>query len=303
MKIGWIGTGVMGNAMCGHLIEAGHTLAVNTRTKSKAENLIEKGACWKDTPAEAAAGAEAVFSIVGYPEDVRQVYLSENGILAGACEEAIAVDMTTSSPELADEIFKAGKEKGISCLDAPVSGGDVGAKNASLSIMIGGEKKTFEKILPVLELMGKNINYMGPAGSGQHTKMANQIHIAATMISAVESLIYACRAGLNPQEVINAIGSGAAGTWTINNLGQRIIKRNFDPGFYVEHFIKDMGIALKEAERMNLCLPGLSLAHQFYLSAKALGLEKNGTQALALVFEKMNNTEIKQTLQGGNFPR
>jgi 3-hydroxyisobutyrate dehydrogenase len=200
--------------------------------------------------------------------------------------------MTTSSPGLAVEINAEAEKKGVLSLDAPVSGGDIGAKQGTLSIMVGGKREAFDRVKPLFELMGKSINYMGSPGSGQHTKMANQIHIATTIIGAVESLLYAYKAGLNLDEVIAAIGSGAAGTWTINNLGPRIVKRNFDPGFFIEHFIKDMGIALDEAKKMDLCLPGLALAHQFYLSAKALGLGRRGTHALSLVFENMNGLDI-----------
>ena len=292
-KIGWIGTGVMGNSMCRHIIEAGYPVTVYNRTKQKADNLIKLGAEWAENPVEVASKSDIVFTIVSMPYDVREVYLSDTGIINSLHKGGIAVDMTTSSPNLAKEIYKYAKERGISTLDAPVSGGDVGAREGKLSIMVGGDRETFEEVLPFFKLMGKNITYMGEAGNGQHTKMANQIHIATTIIGAIESLLYGYKAGLNLEEMIRAIGSGAAGTWTINNLGPRIIKRNFDPGFFIEHFIKDMGIALDEAKRMNLSLPGLALANQFYISAKAIGLEKRGIHALTLVFEKLNNTEIK----------
>ena len=292
LRAGWIGTGVMGNPMCGHILEAGFPVTVYTKTKSKSENLLAQGAQWAESPQAVAENSDIVFTIVSYPKDVEEVILSQQGVLSGLRKDGIVVDMTTSSPSLAVEIYNKAKQKGASSLDAPVSGGDIGAKNAGLSIMVGGDKAVFEKALPLLKLMGKNINYMGEAGNGQHTKMANQIHIATTMIGAVESLLYAYKAGLNLDEVIQAIGSGAAGSWTINNLGPRIVKRNFDPGFFIEHFIKDMSIALDEAKRSNLSLPGLALAHQFYLSAKALGLEKHGTHALAIVFEKMNGIDM-----------
>jgi len=291
LQIGWIGTGVMGNPMCGHIMDGGYTVSVTTRTKSKAENLVEKGAAWCEKPRAVAAQSEVVFTMVSYPHDVEAVFLGSDGVLEGLNKGSIVVDMTTSSPNLAKRIYDEAKARGIHALDAPVSGGDIGARNAALSIMCGGDKEAFKAVLPLFQLMGKNITYMGEAGSGQHTKMVNQIHIATTMIGAVECLLYAYRAGLDLEQVIRAIGSGAAGSWTINNLGPRIIARNFDPGFFIEHFIKDMGIALDEARRMNLCLPGLSLAHQFYISAKALGLGKQGTHALALVFEKMNGIE------------
>jgi 3-hydroxyisobutyrate dehydrogenase len=291
-KIGWIGTGVMGKSMCGHILEAGYPVTVHTRTKEKAEPLLNRGAVWAADPAAAAENSEILFSIVSFPGDVKEVYLSPGGVLSSMTRGGVVVDMTTSSPGLAIEISREAEKKGIGALDAPVSGGDIGAKQATLSIMTGGSREAFDRVKPLFELMGKTIKYMGGPGSGQHTKMANQIHIATTIVGAVESLLYAHKAGLNLDEVIAAIGSGAAGTWTINNLGPRIIKRNFAPGFFIEHFIKDMGIALDEAKKMDLCLPGLSLAHQFYLSAKALGLEKHGTHALSLVFEKMNGLDM-----------
>ena len=290
-RIGWIGTGIMGNPMCGHIMDAGYELSIFTRTQQKAQNLIEKGARWLNSPQFVAEESDIVFSMVSYPQDVRDVILGKDGVLGGLKRHGIVVDMTTSSPGLAEEICKEAVKKGCTSLDAPVSGGDTGARKATLSIMVGGERKAFDQVLPLFEIMGDKINYMGTAGMGQHTKMANQIHIATTMIGAVESLLYAYKAGLNLDEVIAAIGSGAAGSWTINNLGPRIIKRNFDPGFIIEHFIKDMGIALDEAKRMDLSLPGLAMAHQFYVAARALGLGKNGTHALALVLEKMNGID------------
>jgi 3-hydroxyisobutyrate dehydrogenase len=290
-RIGWIGTGIMGNPMCGHIMDAGYELSIFTRTQQKAQNLIEKGARWLNSPRFVAEESDIVFSMVSYPQDVRDVILGKDGVLGGLKRHGIVVDMTTSSPGLAEEIFKEAVNKGCTSLDAPVSGGDTGARKATLSIMVGGERKAFDQVLPLFEIMGDKINYMGTAGMGQHTKMANQIHIATTMIGAVESLLYAYKAGLNLDEVIAAIGSGAAGSWTINNLGPRITKRNFDPGFIIEHFIKDMGIALDEAKRMDLSLPGLAMAHQFYVAARALGLGNNGTHALALVLEKMNGID------------
>jgi len=287
-KIGWIGTGVMGKSMCGHLIDAGYEVSVFNRTKEKANDLISKGASWCLNPEEVAEKSDIVFTIVGFPHDVESVYLGENGVLSSIKKGAIVVDMTTSEPSLAQCIYKEAKEKGVSSVDAPVSGGDVGAKNGTLAIMAGGDKETYDKIFPFLELMGKNIAYMGKAGAGQHTKMSNQILIASTMIGVVESLLYAYKAGNDLNEVINVIGKGAAGCWSINNLGPRIVEGNFDPGFFIKHFIKDMGIALKEAKSMNLSLPGLALAYQFYISATALGLENLGTQGLYRVLAKMN---------------
>jgi len=287
-KIGWIGIGVMGKSMCSHVLNAGYDVSIYNRTKEKASDLLDKGATWCLNPREVAEKSDIVFTIVGFPHDVESVYLGENGVLSSIKKGAIVVDMTTSEPSLAQRIYKEAKEKGVSSIDAPVSGGDVGAKNGTLAIMAGGDKETYDKIFPFLELMGKNIAYMGKAGAGQHTKMSNQILIASTMIGVVESLLYAYKAGNDLNEVINVIGKGAAGCWSINNLGPRIVEGNFDPGFFIKHFIKDMGIALKEAKNMNLSLPGLALAYQFYISATALGLENLGTQGLYKVLAKLN---------------
>lgn len=287
-RIGWIGTGVMGAAMCGHLQKAGYPIAVHNRTKSKADELVKNGAVWCDTPRQAAEQSDVVFSIVGYPADVEEIYFGETGILAGMRKEGIIVDMTTSEPTLAERIYAEAAEKGVEALDAPVSGGDVGAKEARLAIMVGGKKEVFDQVKPLFEIMGKNIAYMGEAGAGQHTKAANQIHIATTMIGMVEALLYAHKAGLDLNELIEAIGKGAAGSWSLNNYGPRIAKGNFEPGFFVKHFVKDMGIALKEAKRMRISLPGLALAEQFYISAMSMGLENKGTHSLYKVFEKMN---------------
>jgi len=291
-KIGWIGTGVMGKSMCTHILNAGYKLSIYNRTKEKANDLLNKGASWCLNPKEVAEKSDIVFTIVGFPHDVESVYLGENGVLSSIKKGAIVVDMTTSEPSLAQRIYKKAKEKGVSSIDAPVSGGDVGAKNGSLAIMVGGDKETYDKIFPFLELMGTNIAYMGKAGAGQHTKMSNQILIASTMIGVVESLLYAYKAGNDLNEVINVIGKGAAGCWSINNLGPRIVEGNFDPGFFIKHFIKDMGIALKEAKSMNLSLPGLALAYQFYISATALGFENLGTQGLYKVLAKMNGISV-----------
>lgn len=288
MKIGWIGIGVMGSSMCGHLINAGHELYIYTRTPGKAENLLAKGAKWCDSPKEVAQNCDMVFSIVGFPPDVESVLLSEQGVLSGAKSGTVIVDMTTSSPALAKKIYAVAKEMSISALDAPVSGGDVGAREATLAIMVGGDKATFDHVKPLFEIMGKNISYMGEAGAGQHTKMCNQILIAGTMIGTVESLLYAHRMGMDMDEVINVIGKGAASSWSINNLGRRIAKNDFNPGFYIKHFVKDMGIALAEAQRMNLSLPGLAMAHQFYVAAKAMGFGNLGTQGLYRVLAHIN---------------
>jgi len=287
-RVGWIGTGVMGKSMCAHILKAGYNISVYNRTKEKAKELIDIGAIWCSNPKEVAEKSDIVFTIVGFPHDVEDVYLGENGVLKAIKKGAIIVDMTTSEPSLAQRVYEEAKKIGVSSIDAPVSGGDVGAKNGTLAIMAGGDKETYEKVFPFFELMGKNIAYMGKAGAGQHTKMSNQILIASTMIGVVESLLYAYKAGNDLGEVINVIGKGAAGCWSINNLGPRIVKGNFNPGFFIKHFIKDMGIALKEAKNLNLSLPGLALAYQFYISASALGLENLGTQGLYKVLAKMN---------------
>ncbi|WP_455367254.1 NAD(P)-dependent oxidoreductase [[Eubacterium] cellulosolvens] len=287
-RVGWIGTGVMGKSMCGHILTAGYKTTIYNRTKSKSQELLDRGAAWAPSPKEVANNSDIIFTIVGYPRDVEEVYLGERGIFQGSREGSILVDMTTSRPSLAQEINRVAQAKKIYTLDAPVSGGDVGARESRLSIMIGGDKEVMDTVRPLFELMGKNIIYMGPAGAGQNTKMCNQILIASTMIGVVECLLYSYRSGLDPTEVISAIGGGAAGCWSINNLGPRIIARNFDPGFFVEHFVKDMEIALDECRRLNLALPGLALAHQFYVALKAQGRGKLGTQALYLTLEELN---------------
>ncbi|WP_372652762.1 NAD(P)-dependent oxidoreductase, partial [Draconibacterium sp.] len=251
ITIGWIGTGVMGISMLGHLNKVGYECTTYTRTKSKADALLANGVKWADSPAEVAAVSDVIFTIVGFPKDVREVYFGENGILAKAKPGAVLVDMTTTEPSLAVEIYEAAKAKGIQSVDAPVSGGDVGAKNGTLSIMAGGDKEAFDKVYPLFEIMGKQIVYQGEAGSGQHTKMCNQITIAGTMIGVCEALLYGHKAGLDLPTMLSSISGGAAGCWTLDNLAPRIVNRNFDPGFFVEHFIKDMGIALKEAEAMG----------------------------------------------------
>jgi 3-hydroxyisobutyrate dehydrogenase len=288
MKIGWIGTGVMGQSMAGHLQAAGHELLVFNRTKSKAKALVDKGAHYCDSPAEVAKEAEVIFAIVGFPPDVEATFLGEQGVLSvdGPCR--IIVDMTTSEPGLARKIAAAAAQKGIAALDAPVSGGDVGAKNGTLAIMVGGDKQAYDEVLPLFEIMGKNIAYMGEAGAGQDTKMCNQILIAGTMIGVCESLLYASKVGLDQQGVIDIIGQGAAGSWSINNYGPRMVKGDYEPGFFVEHFIKDMGIALKEAAAMKLSLPGLALVHQLYVALQAQGHGRSGTQALILALKTLN---------------
>lgn len=288
-SIGWIGTGVMGQSMCLHLMKAGYKAFIFNRSKEKTEKLVSEGAVWCDSPAEIAKQSDFIFSIVGFPVDVEEVILGSSGALGSAKEGAIIIDMTTSEPSLAARITEEAHKKGVLVLDAPVSGGDLGAREGKLAIMVGGDKVAYDKILPLFQIMGENIAYMGEAGAGQHTKMSNQILIASTMIGVIESLLYAYKAGLNLDEVIDVIGKGAASSWSINNLGRRIVKGDFDPGFFIKHFIKDMGIALDEAKRMKLALPGLALANQFYISATAKGYENLGTQGLYKVFAEMNN--------------
>lgn len=286
-RIAFIGTGVMGAAMAGHLIKAGHRLTIHSRTKSKAQPLLDQGAIWADSPAAAADNADIAISIVGYPDDVESVHLGPTGMLASSHPPKLIIDMTTSRPSLAVKIAAAAQAKSIGSLDAPVSGGDIGAKNATLSIMVGGSPEVFDKAMPIFQLLGKNIILQGPAGSGQHTKIVNQIVIAGNMMGACEGLLYAKKAGLDPMRVIESVGSGAAGSWSFNNLGPRAIRGDFNPGFYVEHFIKDLGIALEEAERMRLSLPALALAKQLYETVRDQGHGRLGTQALFLMLEKL----------------
>ncbi len=287
-RVGWIGTGVMGRWMCQHIMNAGYTATIYNRSAEKAQPLIEAGAKFARTPKEVAENSDVVFAIVGFPSDVREVFLGEQGALAGSRAGTILVDMTTSEPSLAIEIYEKAKSQKVHALDAPVSGGDVGAKNAALSIMIGGDAEVTHAIRPLLECMGKTIVHQGPAGAGQHTKMVNQILISSNMIALCEALLYGYKCGLDLESVFKSVSVGAAGSKALEVLGPRILARNFEPGFYVEHFIKDMGIALKEAERMNLSLPGLALAKQLYESVRAIGYGRKGTQALMLALEAMS---------------
>jgi 3-hydroxyisobutyrate dehydrogenase len=290
-RVGWIGTGVMGRWMCQHLMTKGYQATVYNRSKDKTQPLVEAGATWADSPKAVAERSDVTFAIVGFPPDVREVFLGPQGALAGSKTGAILVDMTTTEPSLAVEIHQAAKAKGVGSVDAPVSGGDVGAKNAALSIMIGGDKEVVEAIRPLFECMGKTVVHQGPPGTGQHTKMVNQILIAANMIGVCEALLYAYKAELDAKTVLQSVGGGGAASWSLNNLGPRIIDRNFEPGFFVEHFIKDMGIALDEAKRMGLSLPGLALANQLYLAVKAQGYGRKGTQALMLALEQLANVK------------
>lgn len=292
-KVGWIGTGVMGRWMCQHLISQGYSATVYNRSPDKAQPLVALGAKLVDSPKAVAEKSDVVIGIVGFPSDVREVYLGPHGVLAGSRGGAIVVDMTTSEPSLAVEIAAAAKRKGIHALDAPVSGGDVGAKNAVLSIMIGGEAEVVRALDPLFRAMGKTIVHQGGPGAGQHTKAVNQVLIASNMIGVCEALLYAQKAGLDPTAVLASVGSGAAGSWSLNNLGPRMIAGNFDPGFFVEHFLKDMGIALAESKRMNLALPGLALAEQLYRAVAAQGHSRKGTHALLLALARLSDIDWK----------
>lgn len=288
-EIGFIGLGVMGNSIAGHLMKAGYNLHIYNRTQSKATNLIDKGAQWHSSPAEVAFSASIIFTMVGFPIDVESTYLGEEGIFSRIHPESLLVDMTTSSPQLAIRIAKAAKEKGCLALDAPVSGGDIGAREARLSIMVGGDMEGYQRALPLFEIMGKQISYMGGPGMGQYTKMSNQIAIASNMMGVCEALIYAEKSGLDPSQVLNAISAGAAGSASLTNLAPRILKGDYAPGFYIKHFLKDMKIAIDSAKEMNLYLPGLELAYSLYENLAQEGFGEEGTQALIRWYQKNSN--------------
>ena len=290
-QIGWIGTGVMGRSMCGHLIEAGYKVTLYNRTKDKAAPLIERGAKWADSPREVATASDLVISIVGYPNDVQQVILGDDGALVGCKPGSVIVDMTTSRPSLAVEIAERAAERGIVSVDAPVSGGDVGAKNATLSIMIGGDSDTVASLEPIWKTVGAKWVRQGSPGAGQHTKMVNQTLIATGMIGVCEALLYGYKAGLDLEKVLESVASGAAGSWSLSNYGPRMIANNFDPGFFVAHFLKDMGIALEEARRMQLAMPGLALAEQLYQAVAAQGHARQGTHSLMLALAQMSGMD------------
>lgn len=279
-KLAFIGTGVMGKSIVRHLLKANYPVTIYSRTKSKAESLLEEGATWANTAREATENADVIFTMVGYPTDVEHVYFGEEGIFEGGGAGKVVVDMTTSSPELAKRIAAYATELQMSSIDAPVSGGDTGAQNGVLSIMCGGDKEVFESLRTVMESFGKDIVYQGDSGAGQHTKMANQIAIATNMIGVCEAIVYAEKAGLDPNAVLSSISSGAAGSWSLSNLAPRMLQGDFEPGFYVKHFLKDMDIALAEAEMMQLVLPGLSLARELYHDLIDRGYGEQGTQVL-----------------------
>jgi len=286
LTIGFVGTGVMGKSMAKNLQLAGYPLHIYTRTKEKAQQLIDEGAIWKETIADLASSSDVIITIVGYPSDVEEVYFGEDGILHHAKKGTYVIDMTTSKPSLAIDIYEQANLKGIHALDAPVSGGDIGARNGTLAIMVGGEQHVFDKLLPIFEILGENIVLQGKAGAGQHTKLANQIAIASNMIGVCEAIIYAEKAGLNPTDVLKSISTGAAGSWSLSNLAPRMIEEDFSPGFFVKHFMKDMIIAIESAEEMGLTTPGLSLSLELYQKLAQMGEENSGTQALIKLLRK-----------------
>jgi 3-hydroxyisobutyrate dehydrogenase len=292
-KIGWIGTGIMGNPMAKHLLNAGYKLNVYNRTKQKADELVGMGATWYDTPADIAANSEVVITMIGFPKDVEECYFGDRGIFKQIKKGSILIDMTTTKPSLAIKIAEEAEKKGASSIDAPVSGGQVGAIDAALSIMVGGKKEVVDAALPLLQVVGKNIVYQGNSGAGQHTKMCNQITIAGTMIGVCEGLIYGVKAGLDLNTMLESITKGAAGCWTLNVLAPKVVKGDFAPGFFVDHFVKDLTIALEEAEAMKLSLPGLALVKQLYLSIQAMGKGSSGTQVLYLALKRLANMDEK----------
>jgi 3-hydroxyisobutyrate dehydrogenase len=294
MKIGWIGTGVMGAPMVGHLLDAGHEMTVHTRTKERAEEVLDKGAAWAEEPAAVADGAEAVVTMLGYPADVRDTIIGDGGLLEALEPGTLLVDHTTSEPSLAEEIAEAAAAKDVPALDGPVSGGDVGARNGKLVIMCGGEQEAFDRAKPLLEAYGATIVLHGGPGAGQHTKMVNQIAISSGMVALCEAMLYAYKSGLDVEQVLDTIGGGAAASFSLQTYAPRLLKGDLEPGFKIDHFIKDLGIALAEAKRMKLALPGLALAEQLYVGAQAQGLGQKGTQALLAALAHLSDAELPQ---------
>jgi 3-hydroxyisobutyrate dehydrogenase len=286
--IGWIGTGLMGNPMVKHLVKAGYKVNVYNRTKSKATDLIELGCAWYDSPAALTKASDIVVTIIGFPKDVEECYLGEQGILPAAKPGMLLIDMTTTRPSLARAIAVAAEKIGVDFVDAPVSGGQVGAINGNLSVMAGGKKEVFDAAVPIFEAFAKNIVYQGPVGAGQHTKMCNQIVIAGTLIGVCEGLIYGAKAGLNLDNLLASISKGAAGCWSLDVLAPKLVKKDYSPGFSIDNFVKDMGIALEEADAMRIALPGLALVRQLYISVQAMGKGSCGNQALYLALEKLS---------------
>ncbi|MCL1985870.1 MAG: NAD(P)-dependent oxidoreductase [Betaproteobacteria bacterium] len=291
IRIGWIGTGVMGASMAGHLLKGGYPLNVYNRTRHKAQALLDAGAQWLDSPQEVARISDIVFTIVGYPHDVEETILGERGVLSGLGAGGITCDMTTSSPVLAERIAQAAEAKGCAALDAPVTGGDVGARDATLSILVGGDVAAFERVKPCFDLMGRRVTHFGKAGMGQQAKLANQVAVAGLMFSVCESLLYAHEAGLDVRAWRDTVSSGAAGSTALNNLGPRILDGNFAPGFYSAHFLKDLELCVTECRRMNLVLPGLGLAEQLYRLMVANGRGQDGTQALMIALAALSGRE------------
>ncbi|MGE4652888.1 MAG: NAD(P)-dependent oxidoreductase [Myxococcota bacterium] len=296
-RIGWVGLGVMGEPMCGHLLAGGFEVTLHTRTASRAKSLLDRGARWAESPRAVAQASDVVFTLVGFPSDVREVVLGPDGVLAGSEAGSFLVDMTTSEPALALEIVAAADALGVRALDAPVSGGDIGAREARLSIMVGGDAEAFECLRPCFELLGRTLVLQGGPGAGQHTKAVNQTLIASNMVGVCEALLYAHRAGLDPERVLSSVALGAAGSWSLENLAPRVLRGDFAPGFLVEHFVKDMGIALGEAKRMGLELPGLGLARDLYVELQAQGGGRRGTQALALALARRSGLDWPASLE------
>ena len=286
-RIGWIGTGVMGSSMCRHVLAAGYRVTLYSRTKAKAQPLLDLGAMWAGSPYAVAAESDILFTMVGFPQDVRAVYFDETGIFAGAQPDTILVDMTTTDPVLSREIADRAEARGFFAIDAPVSGGDVGARNAALSIMVGGDRAVVQAVMPLFDILGKTLVHQGGPGTGQQAKLCNQIVIAGTMIGVCESMLYGYKAGLDLNRMLDSIRGGAAACWTLDNLTQRILQRNFEPGFFVEHFVKDMGLVLEESKRLGLVLPGLTLVQQLYHRVMDLGHGRSGTHALMLGLEDL----------------
>jgi 3-hydroxyisobutyrate dehydrogenase len=293
VTIGWIGTGLMGSPMAGHLLNAGYKLNITNRTKAKAEELIKAGCAWKDTPGAVAASSDVTVTMIGSPADVERCYFGQDGIFEGVNKGSILIDMTTTKPSLATKIDELSKSRGVDFVDAPVSGGQVGAINANLSIMIGGNREVVQSLLPLFEVFGKNIVYQGSAGSGQHTKMCNQITIASTIVGVCEGLIYGRKAGLDLNTLLSSISKGAAACWSLDVLAPKIVKADWSPGFSIDNFVKDLTIALDEADRMKLSLPGLALAKQLYVAIQAMGKGAAGNQTLYLAIEKLCNMNIE----------
>jgi 3-hydroxyisobutyrate dehydrogenase len=290
-RLGWVGTGVMGTSMCGRLLAAEYAVTVSSRTRERAQPLVDAGARWADTASEVAAASDVVFTMVGFPSDVGDVVLGPQGVLAGARAGAILVDMTTSEPALAARIAAEAGARGVHVLDAPVSGGDVGARNGTLSIMVGGDRAAMDAVLPAFEVMGSTVVHHGAAGAGQHAKMVNQILIAGTLAGVAEALVYAKRADLDADAVLRSVSTGAAQSWTLANLAPRALAGDFAPGFYVDHFVKDLAIALAEARVMRLSMPTLGLVEQLCVALQAAGHGRQGTQALMLLLAELNGVE------------